>query len=98
MTVIDYAMVTAVEPVHYVDQQANEVNAAVRHLEILAEAVTEECCQQVEIALIMCRGETSRRADAEEFFAAARAHVGELRALLLRAASEQFGECSVLAQ
>lgn len=68
---------------------ATQVSTAVRHVEILAETVTEECCQQVETALILCREETSRRTYADEFFAATYTQIGELRALLLRAYSDE---------
>ncbi|WP_419402539.1 hypothetical protein [Mycobacteroides abscessus] len=97
VAVIDYAMVPVIEPVHNFDRQRSQVTAELRHLEMLVDAVTEQCCQQVEMALILCRGETSRRAYAEEFFAGARAQVGELRALLLRAASGQSGDYPALA-
>ncbi|SHU84263.1 hypothetical protein [Mycobacteroides abscessus] len=73
----------AIEPVYHCEQPGAQVITAVRHLGILAEALTEECCQQVETALVLCREETSRRACADEFFAASYVQVGELRALLL---------------
>ncbi|WP_133176293.1 hypothetical protein [Mycobacteroides abscessus] len=80
---------TAIESAPQFDRPGVHVAAAVRRIETLAEAVTEECCQHVEAALILCRGETSRRAYADEFFAAVHTQVGELGALLLCATSDQ---------
>lgn len=89
---------TAIELARHVDQPEAQVTAAVRHLEILAETVTEECCQQVETALILCREEMSRRANADEFFTVAHARIGELRTLLLCAAIDRPGVEAASAQ
>lgn len=89
---------TAIGLARHVDQPEAQVAAAVRHLEILAETITEECCQQVEATLVLCREERVRRAYADEFFAAAHAQAGELRTLLLCAAIDQHGVDSVSAQ
>ncbi|SKG09798.1 hypothetical protein [Mycobacteroides abscessus] len=89
---------TAIEPIYHFDPSGGQVTTAMRHFEALVEAITEECCQQVETTLFLCRAESGRRADADEFFAATQAQIRELRALMLYAVSDQRGVDSVLAR
>lgn len=76
---------TTTEPVRHLDQLRTQIAAAIRQFEILADTITEECCEQVYTALILCRGEISRRAEADEFFTDTHAQTHDLRTLLLTA-------------